>query len=138
MGALVTLPHRWLLLLLLGAGGGSGGVGAASAGGGLWSVCSMALVDMSRKKVAGNATSVLQDIRKLKLHIPARELVSTNCTLVGSIAGVCGWGNVESVRALELAGAGRGDSRERMWRATCWGRVNVDWHTGHLWSPAIS
>ncbi|KAF8193418.1 hypothetical protein BJ912DRAFT_1057600 [Pholiota molesta] len=24
-----------------------------------------------------------------------------------------------------------------MWRATCWGRVNVAWQTGHLWSPPI-
>lgn len=48
------------------------------------------------------------------------------------------------------------DSRERMCRATCWGRVKVDWQTGHwvrgehgveeseggggghtLWSPAM-
>jgi hypothetical protein len=29
------------------------------------------------------------------------------------------------------------NSRERMWRATCCGRVKVAWHTGHLWSPAM-
>lgn len=24
------------------------------------------------------------------------------------------------------------DLRDRMWRATCWGRVKVAWQTGHL------
>ena len=28
-------------------------------------------------------------------------------------------------------------SRERICLATCCGRVNVAWQTGHLWSPAI-
>lgn len=27
--------------------------------------------------------------------------------------------------------------RDRIWRATCWGRVNVASQTGHLWSPPM-
>ena len=32
---------------------------------------------------------------------------------------------------------GREDSRERIWRGTCCGLVNVAWQTEHLWSPPI-
>jgi hypothetical protein len=51
------------------------------------------------------------------------------------------WGRRYKMRWKRNAGKNRTDesdnSRERICLATCWGRVNVAWHAGHLWSPPM-
>lgn len=86
---------------------------------------------------------------------PSGELVAAVLTLVRAIAGICGESKRVVVwcgrRGKEGGGSGwpekggwvrvggeeerreqvERDLRERICLATCWGRVKVDWQTGH-------
>lgn len=77
----------------------------------------------------------LEAARGSTADVPSRKLVAAVDTLVGSVPGI--WNRSLWLAHSVVAAGDVVDSRERIWRATCWLRVKVEPQTGHLWSPPI-